>query len=319
MNHRPRQPFRSRFYYTRKELLGVLFLIAFAAALGAFYFFLKSTTPTTPPLTESELKALKAYIHENQPAHAPDNAAEAPHGHAAPLPPFPFDPNRSDSATLRKVGLRDWQIRNMMKYRAKGGIWRTPDDFSRLYGLSDEEFTRLRPYIRIHPDDAPRHARPDDERRQDAPSAGRGETDGRPRYPAIEKFAEGTVIDLNTADTTALKRIPGIGSYRSRQIVNYREQLGGFLHLSQLDEIEDLPPDIARWFSINPAIPVKRLNINTSTFKQLNRHPYLSYEQTCDIMNYRRKFGKINGWRDLAFFKTFTSADFERLQPYFTF
>ena len=33
----------------------------------------------------------------------------------------PFDPNTADSITLRQLGLRPWQIRNLLKYRAANG------------------------------------------------------------------------------------------------------------------------------------------------------------------------------------------------------
>lgn len=59
---------------------------------------------------------------------------------------FPFDPNRADSATFVRLGLRPWQASNALKYRRRGGRWRSPDDFARLYGLSEADFRRLRPY-----------------------------------------------------------------------------------------------------------------------------------------------------------------------------
>ena len=51
--------------------------------------------------------------------------------------PIPFDPNKADSLTLLYNGLKPWQIKNLMKYRAKGGRFRNPEDFCRLYGLTD--------------------------------------------------------------------------------------------------------------------------------------------------------------------------------------
>lgn len=50
------------------------------------------------------------------------------------------------------------------------------------------------------------------------------------------KYQPGTVINLNEADTTELKKIPGIGSAIARMIVNYRTQLGGFYKIEQLQE-----------------------------------------------------------------------------------
>ena len=45
-----------------------------------------------------------------------------------------------------------------------------------------------------------------------------------------------TILDLNTADTTELKWIRGIGRYIARQIVKYREELGGFYSPEQLKD-----------------------------------------------------------------------------------
>ena len=58
-------------------------------------------------------------------------------------------------------------------------------------------------------------------------------------------------MELNTADTATLKKIPGIGSYYARKIVAYREALGGFVSKSQVTEIDGLPPDIVQWFRVS--------------------------------------------------------------------
>src|SRR3712207_9469155 len=36
---------------------------------------------------------------------------------------FDFDPNTADSTQFLALGLRPWQVRNIYKYRAKGGIY----------------------------------------------------------------------------------------------------------------------------------------------------------------------------------------------------
>lgn len=46
---------------------------------------------------------------------------------------------------------------------------------------------------------------------------------------AAYKYPEGTLVDLSEADTTELKKIPGIGSGIARMIVAYRKRLGGFM------------------------------------------------------------------------------------------
>jgi len=61
----------------------------------------------------------------------------------------PFDPNTADSLTFRQLGLSAWATKNALKYRKKGGRFRKPDDFKKIYGLDEELFEELRPYIQI--------------------------------------------------------------------------------------------------------------------------------------------------------------------------
>lgn len=224
---------------------------------------------------------------------------------------FAFDPNHADSLTLSKLGLSSWQISNMMKYRHMGGRWHSADDFSRLYGLSESDFKLLRPYIRIAPED--RYKR---ESSKYIENLYQERIDTLHRH-VTHKYPEGTVLELSKVDTTALKMIPGIGSYYAGKIVRYRERLGGFISLSQLDEIEGLPSGISRWFKLD-CVHVHKIDLNHATFKQLVHHPYMSYEQTKVVVNHIRKYGPILRWNDLRLYKEFTDNDFQRLAPYFS-
>jgi DNA uptake protein ComE-like DNA-binding protein len=108
---------------------------------------------------------------------------------------FAFDPNKADSTQLLRLGLQPWQVRNIYKYRAAGGVYRKKEDFARLYGLTVEKYRQLEPYIRISSDYAPASTLFAD----DAPAP-------RPdtlRYP--QKLSEGETLDLNAADTTLLR------------------------------------------------------------------------------------------------------------------
>ncbi len=62
---------------------------------------------------------------------------------------FYFDPNTADSIQFARLGILPRQIHNIYKYRAKGGRFRKPSDFSRIYGLSKEKYEELEPYIKI--------------------------------------------------------------------------------------------------------------------------------------------------------------------------
>lgn len=232
------------------------------------------------------------------------------------LPLFYFDPNTADSATFVALGLRPRVAKAICNYRRAGGIFHSPNDFSRIYTLKDSDFQRLRPYIKIAQSfsiskqrlsPTVQHPEP----LQDKPVY-------RTQTTMSYKLHQGETISLATADSLSLLRIPGIGPYYAHKIIRYRNRLGGFVSLAQLKEIQGLPDDITQWFSLQ-TITISQLKINELTFGQLLRHPYLNYEQVQAILNYRKIYGSIHSLNDLRNYTSFTPQDFERIQPYIDF
>ena len=129
------------------------------------------------------------------------------------------------------------------------------------------------------------------------------------------KIREGEHVVLNTADTTALKTIPGNGPYFARKIVQYGERLGGYVNIDQLDEIEDFPLESKQYLVVQDAQP-KKLNINQLSLNELKRHPYINYYQARAIEDYRRLHGPLKSLNDLRLSKDFPPEAIERLMPY---
>jgi len=126
-------------------------------------------------------------------------------------------------------------------------------------------------------------------------------------------------LDLNAADSAALILLPGIGPVFAARIIRYREQLGGFLDISQLTEIDGLPDSLMKWFIIGDSIPLRPVAVNSASLSELRRHPYLNFYQSRAIVEYRRERGKIKGPDQLSFMEEFTARDLERLMPYLDF
>lgn len=221
---------------------------------------------------------------------------------------FPFDPNTADSTTLLRLGLRPWQVRSIYRYRAAGGIYRQPSDFARLYGLTQKEYRELEPYIRIAADYQPAADRY-------GTRQGSRHDSLRVHYPAKLQLSE--TIDLNAADTTLMKRVPGIGHYFAQEIANYRLRLGGFYSADQLLEIDDFPEKALPYFVVH-GTPSK-INVNRLTLNQLKRHPYINYYQAKAIIDYRRLRGPLKSLSELRLLKDFTADDMERLSHYVEF
>ena len=124
-------------------------------------------------------------------------------------------------------------------------------------------------------------------------------------------------IELNSADTSQLQRVPGIGSYFARQVTRYRERLGGFSNVHQLLEIEDFPESALSYFTI--VDQPHKLKVNQLTLNELKRHPYMNYYRARAIMDYRRLRGPLKSLDDLRLLPEFTAKDLERLKPYVEF
>ena len=257
--------------------------------------------------------------HEAHKAHKPNEPykpyeayeAHKPYEPYEPQKPhevFPFDPNTADSAQLARLGLQHWQIRNIYRYRAKGGVYRKKEDFARLYGLTVKDYRRLEPYIRISSDYQPAATL----------VAHEAHETHKPHETYPQKIDSTQHIVLNTADTTELKRVPGIGSYYAKEIVRYGRWLGGYVSVEQLDEIDQFPTSAKKYFVVTNPSP-QRLNINSLSLQQLRRHPYINYFMAKTIVEHRRLHGRIKNLQELSGYRDFTPQIIRRLEPYIAY
>ena len=252
-----------------------------------------------------------------------------------PKEEFYFDPNTADSSQLLRLGLQPWQVRNIYRYRAKGGIYRRKEDFARLYGLTVKDYRRLEPYIRISADYQPAASLFKNERRYERnervgnkvmllgnkvplsqnkePLLENKEPLSRKAYPV--KIKAGEHVVLNMADTALLRRVPGIGVYYAKEIARYGKRLGGYVSVDQLDEIDQFPQSSKQYFVIEQAAPQK-LNVNKLSLQELRKHPYINYYMAKTIVDYRRLHGRISSLSQLSLSPDFTPEVIRRLEPY---
>ena len=224
---------------------------------------------------------------------------------------FPFDPNTADSAQLLRLGLRPWQVHNISRYRAAGGVFRQPSDFARLYGLTLKQYRQLEPYIRIKERFKEEHQLAANYFYAYEPVEERDTV----RYP-IKLQPEERVI-LNIADTMTLRKVPGIGSHFARKIVEYRQRLGGYYRVQQLMEITNFPETAVAFFIIpDSTLPFHRLNVNRLSLNELERHPYINFYQARAIIDFRRLYGRIESLQQLKLDRNFPPEAIERLEPY---
>ena len=300
------------FYFTKTERQGIIVLVVLVIGAYAIPRLLQAFSQPEKTNPAEQVKAEKDYsdfissVKKLKPGKKyPDytnNRSSAVHPKKE-IRLATFDPNMADSTTFLSLGLPSWMASNILRYRNRQGRFRRPEDFRKIYGLTEEQYRTLLPYIRI----AEEPISPDTSRLLVVQATAQHDT--------LMKYHPGIIIDLNQADTTELKKIPGIGSRIAQSIVNRRRLLGGFYQIEQLEEIRLKVEKLRSWFSVD-ATQIHRININKASVERMMHHPYINFYQAKVIAEYRKKKGKLRDLKQLALYEEFTSADFERIMPY---
>ena len=296
---------REFFYLQKSDRMAILMLLLVAVIAVVVIFWVGGRQEATDfSMTDSlEMALQRDTVYRYSSRRYPVTHEAQQGGRQAET--FPFDPNTADARQLSRLGLKDWQIRNLYKYREAGGVFRKPSDFARLYGLTQMEYDRLRPFIRIGNEvkqASAEHESFTEEYHRDTV-----------RYPI--KMVPGETVRLNIADTMALKHVPGIGSGFARRIVRYRQRLGGFYRVEQLREIDGFPESALSYFELGD-VNLRKLDINRLTLEQLKAHPYIGFFRAKAITDYRRLHGPLQSLQQLRLLKEFSPRDIERLEPY---
>ena len=219
-----------------------------------------------------------------------------------------FDPNTADSTVLLGLGLPSWTVRAIYKYRAKGGVFSSAEDFARMHGITAGLYKRILPYIIIGEDFRPA-AELVGPRTFDKAESPRDTV----AYPV--KLAVGERVSVNYADTNTLKKVPGIGSYYASKIVDLRNRYGGFTDLSQLLDLRGFPEEALQYLSVEDG-GIKKINVNRAAFRQLQMHPYIGYQRAKGILNYRKLKGRIESISQLKLVQGFDEEIIRKLEPY---
>jgi competence ComEA-like helix-hairpin-helix protein len=142
-----------------------------------------------------------------------------------------------------------------------------------------------------------------------------------PEYSRSKPVREAILVEVNSADTTELKKIRGIGAVFAKRIVKFRDELGGFERIEQLREVFGIDEDKFKEISSQISIDTSRLikmNVNTASVEDLNRHPYLSKKGAVAIFTSRVKSGDFTDLQDVKKVTLMSDSSFSKLLPYLT-
>jgi len=135
----------------------------------------------------------------------------------------------------------------------------------------------------------------------------------------VDTLIQVELLDINLASKEDLIQLKGIGEFYAKQIIKYREELGGYIFIEQLLEVWKMRLEtyqmVIPQITIN-RLNIKKININTCTIEVLKKHPYLDYYQSNSLIKMRAQREKFSKLIEVLDSKLINEEEFDRIFPY---
>ena len=244
---------RSYFLFSKKELKGILVLgfILFSSVLIRFFF----------------------------PAALGDSELSSKVNHRL----FYFDPNSIDSMGAITLGIPERQVKSLLHYRQKGGYFKNPDDFARLYGLTPDLFNQLKPFIQM---------------RERKHKFNKGSTQLYYEHALPE-----WTLDINQANEAEWIEKANLSPLMARRILAYKNYLGFFSHVQQIKKVYGMPDSLFQSFRSHLRMNPNHhylLNVNGMQFNDWKKLSMFTDAQIWQILKWRKENGGKLSWTQLV-------------------
>jgi len=294
---------RGHFGFSQKEtngfiiLVPLLFLIIFLPGIVRNHLQDTGSSPMDEKATVKWHEEILSSISKNEQGLA-GNSEESPS-----LNLRSFDPNTISQVELIEMGLKPRIVKTIENYRTKGGKFKIKSDLNKIYGINDELFQELMPYIDL----------PSEISKKQSFTTKKSYSKKEPS-PVIMR-------DINTATPKELRVIRGIGEVLSERIVSFRNHLGGFHSMSQLSEVYGLNDStvnkLNRLYRISDSVVVSKIDLSATTEEDLRKHPYINYKLARLIASFSNQH-EITTVDDIRQIKVLSDSTFKKISPYLT-
>lgn len=290
---------RQLFTFTRAERMAVIILAA-CIIITIILRWVTGIIPGRMPSYAADKEMIDSFylsLVKKEPAEGKENIILAAYDS---LELFPFDPNTAGEDELLKLGLSSRQAQTLINYRKKGGRFFRKQDMKKIYGLPEEQYLLLEPYISIL------------SRQGSVSDPVREKGDAGVKYPL-------RVLEINTADSSDLDHLPGIGEVLAGRIIRYRNLLGGFASTAQLKEVYGMNDSLYHRLSERiwaDTLHVRRINLNHCRLRELARHPYLDLYQARSIIEFRNAMHSYSRLDELVSNRIIPREVYDRIRPY---
>jgi DNA uptake protein ComE-like DNA-binding protein len=284
---------KPHFWYNKSQRNGVFFLLFFILILQGVYFFVdfSSSEETNLPseeitLFQNQIDSLKLIEIENRKPKI-----------------YPFNPSFISDYKGYQLGMTTQEIDRLLSHRESGKYINSARQFQVVTKVSDSLLAVISPYFKF----------PDWISRKKNTSVNYNKS-------KVEGIFTGEKQDLNIVTAIQLKEIKGIGDKLSERIIKYRVSMKGFMNDEQLEQVYGLKPEVIakvlQRYTVLSQPTIEKVNVNTATFKEVLHLPYIDYELTKKIFQYRDEVAEIQNLEELKNIEDFPIENFDKIALY---
>lgn len=281
--------FNSYFNYTKNQKRGILFLIFLILLTQIIYLFVSFSSEEI----SLENKTIVATFQKEY------DSLQKLKENKKPFQTTRFNPNYLSDFRASALGMSIKEIDRLKSYRAKGKFVNSAKEFQKVTKIKDSLLLSMQDYFKFP-----------------AWVQNKNKKSGKKRFKKVKV----TTTDLNQATAKDFQTIRIINYKLAKRIIAYRNKLQGFTFPSQLTEVYYLTKEqakaILQVFSIKEKPTIKKVNVNTATFKEILRLPYIDYELTKKILNYRDEVAEIQNILELKKIDDFPLEKFNLITLY---
>ena len=281
---------KSHFWYNRSQRNGILFLVFIIVILQLTYFFVDFSSNDKTELNSNIIAQFQIEIDSFKKIEIENRKPKI----------YPFNPSFLTDYRGYQLGMSTEEIDRLLQHRNNGKYVNSTQEFQQVTKVNDSLLKTIQPYFKF----------PDWVVNKNAKASKK------------QRVNEGKIPkqDLNSATAIELTSVNGIGEKLSQRIINYRNKLGGFSLNDQLFEVWYLDKDVAekvlKRFTVIDKPIIEKINVNTSTFKEVLSIVYIDYELTKKIFNYRDEVAELQSIEELKKIDGFPVEKFERIALY---
>ena len=217
---------------------------------------------------------------------------------------FQFDPNTVTYEELLLLGFDKRTAVGIIKYRTAGKVFGIAEELALSYGVSDEMFARVRPYIKIGSKYATRPKSQTD-------STKRMEHKSRFTPRPFEQFG------IDTVGVNYLRLI-GFSTRQAEALIRYREQGDGIHSMNELRDCyavsEEMADSLEHFVVLTPRDPHQGLvEINSADSARLRSVRGIGEKTVVAVLEYRKLLGGFVRKEQIAELKCVTSENFDKI------